>query len=127
MAIGKTGVALGMAMLIAACRGASGDADASGDGDAAAQPATARGEPESGGRTLYVRACVMCHGERGAGTQLAPALNDRPREVADVVRVVTDGVAHAEPPHTPMHPRGDGTFTDPEIRTVAEYVHALAR
>ncbi|HEX6751644.1 MAG TPA: cytochrome c [Longimicrobium sp.] len=127
MVIGKTGAALVTAMLIAACRGGSGDADAPGDGGAAAQPAAPRGEAESPGRTLYVRACIMCHGERGAGTQLAPALNDRPREVGDVVRVVTEGVATAEPPHTPMPPRGDGGFTDQEIRTVAEYVHGLAR
>jgi len=119
-----------LAAMLSAC-GRGGDA---GKGDA---PSTASGapaadakqdsEPESSGRTLYLRACVMCHGERGAGTQLGSALNDRARTVDEVVRAVAAGVPQAEPPRTPMPARGDGAFTDAEVRTVAEYVHGLAR
>jgi mono/diheme cytochrome c family protein len=69
----------------------------------------------------------MCHGERGAGTGLGPALNDRRREVAEVVRAVEAGVPDAKEPYPPMPVRGDGTFTDQDVRSVAEYVRSLAR
>lgn len=112
--------------LLAACGRDGGDAGrAAGQGG---RPASASAEEDSAspGAALYRRACVMCHGERGAGTPIGPALNDRRREVDEVVRVVDTG-APAEAPHTPMPPRGDGTFTDPDVRAVAEYVRSLAR
>src|SRR6476620_7728469 len=99
MSIGRRGGVLVLAVLLAACGrdGVAGrqrsPAGAPGSRAAdAGQPA----EGASAGGTLYRRACVMCHGERGAGTQLASALNDRQR-------------------------------TDAEVRTVAEYVHGLAK
>jgi len=130
MSIGRRGGVLVLAVLLAAC-GRDGDAGRQGApaGASGSQSADA-GQPaqgESAGGTLYRRACVMCHGERGAGTQLASALNDRARTVDEVVRAVTEGVPQAEPPHTPMPARGDGAFTDAEVRTVAEYVHGLVR
>jgi mono/diheme cytochrome c family protein len=69
----------------------------------------------------------MCHGERGAGTQLGPALNDRARTADAIAQAVSTGVPDAEPPHTPMPPRGDGTFSEQDVRAVALYVHSLAR
>jgi mono/diheme cytochrome c family protein len=130
MSIGRRGVVLVLAALLSAC-GRDGDArrQAAPSGASGSQAADAQqaDEGESAGRTLYRRACVMCHGERGAGTQLGSALNDRARTVDEVVRAVTDGVPQAEFPRTPMPARGDGTFTDAQVRTVAEYVHGLAR
>lgn len=118
-----------MAGFLAACgRGGDTKADAPSGGGAAPPAADAQAdEPESPGRTLYVKACVMCHGERGAGTQIGGPLNDRQRSVDEVVKAVSDGVPQADFPRTIMPARGDGTFTDPDIRSVAEYVHALAR
>lgn len=121
-------VGLAAAALLAAC----------GDGKAAddAPRTAARGgsvlppaaeEPASGGGALYRRACVMCHGERGAGTALGPALNDRRREVAEVARVVESGAPADSARFTPMPPRGDGTFTAQDVRAVSEYVRSLAR
>jgi len=115
------------AALLAACRGGDGDAPRSAAQGGSARPAAAD-EPASPGRDLYRRACVMCHGERGTGTPLGPALNDRRREAAEVARIVEAGAPAADTAsYTPMPPRGDGTFTAQDVRTVAEYVHSLAR
>ena len=118
-----------LAGFLAACgRGGDGKADAPSGAAAAPQSSTAQAdEPESPGRTLYVRACIMCHGERGAGTQIGGALNDRQRTVDEVVKAVNQGVPQADFPRTIMPARGDGTFTDQDIRAVAEYVHSFAR
>jgi mono/diheme cytochrome c family protein len=113
------------ALLLGACRGGDGDAPRSAAPGGSVLPPPR--EAASPGRDLYRRACVMCHGERGAGTAIGPALNDRRREVADVVRVVEAGMPTDTASFTPMPPRGDGTFTDQEVRTVAEYVRSLAR
>ncbi|HEX8242014.1 MAG TPA: cytochrome c [Longimicrobium sp.] len=127
MAIGTKGAVLACALLLAACGGgAEQRGNARGGGTTASAPG-ANGDPESSGRALYQRACVMCHGERGAGTQLGPALNDSARTVDAIAQVVTSGVPQAEPPHTPMPPRGDGTFSEQDVRAVAEYVRSLAR
>ena len=119
-------VAVAAAALLAACGGEKGDAPRSAAQGGSVLPPAAE-EPASAGGALYRRACVMCHGERGAGTALGPALNDRRREVAEVVRVVDAGAPATKEKHAPMPPRGDGTFTDQDVRSVAEYVQSLAR
>jgi mono/diheme cytochrome c family protein len=118
--------------LLAACGGGkgsdaqSGAAQGGGSAGGATADASSSSESDSPGRTLYRAACVMCHGERGAGTFIGGALNDHARDVAAVEQAVRDGVAEVkEPSHTPMPPRGDGAWTDAQIRTVAEYVHSL--
>lgn len=128
MAIGTRGALLMPMLLLSACGGGgSAKADEPANGRPTAAAAAASDEPESAGRTLYVRACVMCHGERGAGTQLGPALNDSARTVDAIAAAVASGVPEAQPPHTPMPARGDGTFTEQDVRAVAEYVRSLAR
>jgi mono/diheme cytochrome c family protein len=129
MRIRRRGAVLVLAGFLAACgRGRDTKAAAPSGGDATPQASnTQADEPETPGRALYVRACVMCHGERGAGTQIGGALNDRPRSVDEVVKAINEGVPQANFPHTIMPARGDGTFTDQDIRAVAEYVHSLAR
>lgn len=85
------------------------------------------------GRRLYSRACVMCHGERGEGTQLGPSLVDGEWTHAEgggyaaVVEVVRAGVPEPAEFPVPMTPAGDGTFTDDEIRAVAAYAWSLAQ
>ena len=125
--MGTKGAVLACALLLAACGGGAEQQGHARGGETTAAAPAPNGEPESSGRTLYQRACVMCHGERGAGTQLGPALNDRARTVDAVAQVVASGVPETEPPHTPMPPRGDGTFSEQDVRAVAEYVHSLAR
>ncbi|HET7463181.1 MAG TPA: c-type cytochrome [Longimicrobium sp.] len=102
--------------------GGGTSAPRSSDGSRSA-PADARAP----GADLYATGCAPCHGGRGEGTQLAPALSDSARAVDRVVQVVQSGVATAQPPHVPMPARGDGTWSDAQVRTVAEYVHSLAR
>lgn len=114
-------------VLLAACGRDGGEAGRSAGQGERTTPAAQEEETASPGAALYRRACVMCHGERGAGTALGPALNDRRREVADVVRVVETGAPADSAAFTPMPPRGDGAFTDQDVRAVAEYVRSLAR
>lgn len=111
---------------LAACGGddAGGTSAPRGSGGTGG-PAAA--DERSPGAELYAAGCAPCHGARGQGTQLAAALSDSARAVQHVVEAVQTGVATAEPPHVPMPPRGDGTWTDAQVRTVAEYVHSLAR
>ena len=121
-------VAVLAAVLLAACGGDDDGGAAPRGSTRTADGATpARDEPESPGAALYDKACVMCHGVRGAGTHIGSALNDRARTVDEVVAAVQSGVTDVQPPHAPMPPRGDGTYTDQDARTVAEYVHSLAR
>jgi mono/diheme cytochrome c family protein len=123
----RMGGVLAAAVLLAACGGDDGKGDAPRSADRGSVLPPAAEEPASPGGALYRRACVMCHGERGAGTAIGPALNDRRRELAEVVHAVEAGAPAAAEHHTPMPPRGDGTFTDQDVRSVAEYVRSLAR
>ncbi len=90
------------------------------------------------GRELYVKACVACHGEQAEGTQLGTSLRDDDWGMAgsggfeDIIRVVRDGSPVTEPEHRPgeetqtlMPPRGEGTFTDEQVRAVSAYVFSL--
>jgi mono/diheme cytochrome c family protein len=126
MAMRRGFVGLAAAALLAACGGEDGDAPRSAAQGGSVLPPAAE-EPASAGGALYRRACVMCHGERGAGTALGPALNDRRREAAEVARVVETGAPATREKHAPMPPRGDGAFTDRDVRAVSEYVQSLAR
>lgn len=86
------------------------------------------------GRALYGRACIMCHGEKGEGTQLGPALTDgqwaggRSGTFEEITQLVREGIP--EPADSayavPMPPRGDGSFTDEQIRAVAAYTYSIA-
>lgn len=117
------GVALAVVSL-AACGGedaggASGKSSSPGAGAAAADA--------SSGAELFALGCAPCHGARGEGTQLGSALNDGKRDVQQVMQTVQAGVPVVERPHVPMPARGDGSWTDQQVRTVSEYVASLAR
>jgi mono/diheme cytochrome c family protein len=94
------------------------------------QGVTARQGSE--GRTLYRESCVMCHGEGGAGTPLGPSLVDDEWRTGDgqfegIVQVVTAGAPATEQFGVPMPPRGNGAFTDAQIRAVSAYTYSLSR
>ena len=139
--------ALATALVLGAC--GRGDAPRGGNGDGAAPPAA--GQParpaavpavgvlpqgvsrEAGeqGRELYQKACVMCHGENGGGTPLGPSLIDRVwlegnGSFEEIVAVTRDGVATPKEFQVPMPPRGDGHFTDEQIRAVSAYTSSIA-
>lgn len=130
--IGRTRIqVVAAAMLLLAAATACGGDDDAGGGTAAPRSSgggrSASADARGPGAELYAAGCAACHGARGEGTQIAPALSDSARAVQHVVQVVQTGVATAQPPHVPMPARGDGTWSDAQVRTVAEYVHALAR
>lgn len=86
----------------------------------------------SEGRTLYRAACVMCHGEGGTGTQLGPSLVDDEWHSGDgsfesIVQVVTAGAPPTDEFRVPMPPKGNGTYTDAQIRAVSAYTYSLSR
>ena len=108
------------ALFFAACRGGESDPPASvGERTSLGAPHAEAVDSTPEGR-LYRRACIMCHGERGAGTQLGPPLAGIPAD--RVLLLVTAGIATPDSFPVPMPAGGDGTFTDAELRTVSSYV-----
>ncbi len=129
--------------------GACGRGDAPGGGaNKAGNPANSEGRPVAAaavgvlpqgvprevgeqGRELYLRACVMCHGENGGGNALGPSLIDRQwlegnGSFDEIIAVVRDGVPTPKEFPVPMPPRGDGSFTDEQIRAVSAYTSSIA-
>jgi mono/diheme cytochrome c family protein len=45
----------------------------------------------------------------------------------EIIRVVTDGAPATEQFGVPMPPKGNGKFTDEQIRAVSAYAFSLAR
>jgi mono/diheme cytochrome c family protein len=88
-------------------------------------------EQGAAGRRLYALACVMCHGERAEGTQLGPPLATgewtHGGSLEEIAAVVTEGAAATEEFGVPMPARGDGTFTEEQVRAVSAYVFSLSR
>ncbi len=84
------------------------------------------------GRRLYRAGCVMCHGESGGGTQLGPSLVDSEWSrgtgaFEEIIQVVIEGAPATEQFGVPRPPRGNGAFTDAQIRAVSAYTYSLAR
>ncbi|MBB4637109.1 c-type cytochrome [Longimicrobium terrae] len=143
---GRWAAALVALAVFAGCDrdGQSSGGGAAKDGDGQAKPVVVDSGPPVGqlppgvtaqqagpGRGLYRQACVMCHGEAGGGTQLAPSIVDATwtkgtGSLEEIVAVVTEGVAGTEAHPVPMPPRGNGTFTDEQIRAVSAYTWSLA-
>ncbi|CAA9303462.1 MAG: hypothetical protein AVDCRST_MAG68-650 [uncultured Gemmatimonadetes bacterium] len=130
-------------LLLGACgRGRPpGDAESGAPAEASGKPvqAAAVGKLPPGvsneagqqGQELYLRACVMCHGENAGGTPLGPSLTDREwlegnGSFEEIIAVVREGVATPKQFEVPMPPRGDGTFSDEQIRAVAAYTYSIA-
>jgi len=84
------------------------------------------------GQQLYGNACAVCHGPAGAGTPIAPALNDGQwirgtGEMEEIVTVIRVGVAQPQQYATPMPPMGGANFTEPQVRSIAAYVYSISR
>ena len=84
------------------------------------------------GRRLYRANCVMCHGEGARGTQLGPSLvDDRwsrgSGSFEEVIAVVREGAPATEEFGVPMPPRGNGAYTDAQVRAVSAYAWSLAQ
>ncbi|HEU0013160.1 MAG TPA: c-type cytochrome [Longimicrobium sp.] len=76
--------------------------------------------------------CAGCHGQGGTGSPAAPALNDAEwinisGQYPEIVTIITSGVPAPRQHPAPMPPRGGGSFTDAQVRSLAAYVYALSR
>lgn len=83
------------------------------------------------GRELFT-SCVVCHGEDGAGTQLAPSLRDDEwihggGGFEEILRIVRQGVADPVEFPVPMPVRGGAGFSEEELLSVAAYTYGLSR
>lgn len=76
--------------------------------------------------------CFACHGANGAGTPLAPALNDATwlnigGTYDEIVQTITEGVPTPVQAAVAMPPRGGSSITDEQVREVAAYVFSISR
>ncbi len=76
--------------------------------------------------------CFTCHGQGGAGTPLAPVLNDSEWLHIDGALEAIEGIVRAgvpQPAQFPaaMPPMGGAQLSDDQIRDVAAYVFSISR
>jgi mono/diheme cytochrome c family protein len=85
------------------------------------------------GRRLFTGqpACHACHGPQATGTALAPDLTDdrwinvEEPTMAEVMRIIREGVPDPVEAPAPMPPMGGARLTDDQIRALAAYVLGL--
>lgn len=84
------------------------------------------------GQKLYGTVCVACHAAGGAGSAVAPALNDQewlwvPDGNYDgLIQRIDIGVPNPKEHAGAMPPKGGGNFNDQQVRALAAYVYALS-
>lgn len=76
--------------------------------------------------------CFACHGPNGAGTPLAPAVNDPNWLHIDgsfdaIAGIITAGVPTPQQHPAPMPARGGSQITDEQVRQVAAYLFSISR
>ena len=76
--------------------------------------------------------CFTCHAAKGAGTPMAPALNDANWLHVDgsyeaIVKLITSGVPTPKQHPAPMPPKGGSQITEDQVRQVAAYVFSISR
>lgn len=102
----------------------------------ASQPAGGAGAASgdlAAGTEVFNGTCMACHGAGGAGTPLAPSLNDdtwlwidpaQPLQ-PQIESIVRQGVPQPKEHPAPMLPMGGASLTDQQITAVAAYVASL--
>ena len=83
------------------------------------------------GQDLFGGICAGCHGPTAGGSASAPALNDAEwlnisGQYPEIVTVINNGVAAPKKFPGMMPPKGGGSFTDAQVRSIAAYVFALS-
>lgn len=83
------------------------------------------------GQDKFGTVCSACHGQGGTGSPTAPALNDAAwlnisGQYPEIVTIINNGVATPKQYPGMMPPKGGGSFTDAEVRSIAAYVFALS-
>lgn len=76
-------------------------------------------------------ACTGCHGDRGQGTPLGPALTGKKwlwsdGSYAGIGKSITDGVPQPKEYRSPMPPMGGAQLTPDQVSAVAAYVWSIS-
>jgi glucose/arabinose dehydrogenase/mono/diheme cytochrome c family protein len=113
------------------------DAGAAAALNAAVPPGATREVVALGGRIYHGEvggaACTGCHGDRGQGTPLAPALAGQNKKwlwsdgsYAGITRTITEGVPQPKEYRSPMPPMGGAQLTPEQVSALAAYVWNLS-
>jgi mono/diheme cytochrome c family protein len=83
------------------------------------------------GQDLFGGVCAGCHGPTASGSASAPPLNDAEwlnitGQYPEIVTLITTGVPAPKKFPGMMPPKGGGSFTDAQVRSLAAYVFALS-
>ena len=96
-------------------------------------PAGATAADVTAGETIFTSTgnCFTCHGQAGAGSALAPALNDNQwlnvsGDFASLQEVINNGVPNPKQFPAAMPAKGGAPLTDAQVRQVAAYVYSLS-
>ncbi len=96
-------------------------------------PAGATAADVSAGETVFSSTgnCFTCHGQAGAGSALAPALNDNQwlnisGDFASITQVVNNGVPQPKQFPAAMPAKGGAPLTEQQVRQVSAYVYSIS-
>lgn len=96
-------------------------------------PAGATADDVAAGQKIFMGMgnCFTCHGPGGAGTALAPALNDQTWIHIDgtwpaIQALVKSGVPKPKEHPAPMPAMGGAKLSDEQVKQVAAYVYSLS-
>jgi mono/diheme cytochrome c family protein len=99
----------------------------------AALPAGVTAAMVETGKGLFAGAglCANCHGVDGAGSGIAPALNDKTwlhsdGSFAAIVKQINDGVPTPKESMIPMLPKGGSGITAEQVNAIAAYVYSIS-
>lgn len=97
-------------------------------------PAGATAADVSAGETVFSSSgnCFTCHGQGGAGSALAPALNDKQwlnisGDFASIQQVVNNGVPQPKQFPAAMPAKGGAPLSEQQVRQVSAYVYSISR
>jgi mono/diheme cytochrome c family protein len=114
---------VGAALVVSGCAKPASSADSSASAAAAAVPASAHvaaaGDPAKGA-LIFATNCAACHGTKGAGGGVGPALiGERKRKSTSAA------VAWIENPQPPMPKLYPAPLSQSDVANVAAYVESL--
>lgn len=96
-------------------------------------PAGATAADVTAGQTIFTSTgnCFTCHGQGGAGSALAPALNDNQwlnisGDFASLQQVINNGVPNPKQFPAAMPAKGGAALTEQQVKQVAAYVYSLS-
>lgn len=85
-----------------------------------AHRAPARAADISSGARLFAQDCAACHGDRGTGGPIGPALTTAHRRLS--ADQLLQAIENPVPPMPKLYP---GTLDDAQVRDLAAYVESL--